>query len=125
MATPTFDLTSVPNSKLANYMTDRMTENLKIQQYFNKASTDKFRAYVYYFLLPVFFFVVLAPGLLISIPPVDDCDSGVKKPIAPSRVTWTNALVHGFVFGGLVFLLFWYGSLHRIVFPFAALSLKV
>jgi hypothetical protein len=118
---------SVPASLLAPRASDfseKMTDNFNIQRFFDKASANKFRAYVFYFFMPAFLFLLLSPGLLLSIPPTEDCDTGVKKPIAPKRVTFYNALVHSIVFGIVIFLLFWYGSHHKIVFPFSALALK-
>jgi len=102
----------------------KMMNNFHIDELFSKVSEDKFRAMVYYFGLPVFFFIILAPGLLISIPPVKDCDTGVSKPFAPGRITVGNTVVHSIIFGLVIVGLFWYGSKHRIAFPFCAAALK-
>ena len=96
----------------------KMMDNFRIDELFSKAGANKFRSYAYYFIVPSFLFILLSPGLILSIPPVANCDTKVKEPVAPGRVTWYNAFVHSIVFGVLVTFLFWYGSRNKIVFPY-------
>lgn len=81
---------------------------------------DKFfiRGLLWYFGWPLFFFVLLAPGWLVSIPPVASCDDGVKKPIAPGRATTSNVLLHACLFTLLVGVMFVLGAKMGIDFPF-------
>lgn len=103
---------------------EKVQRGVWLQDIFSKAGEDKLRAYIFYFGLPLFLFFTLAPGLLISIPPAVDCDTGVSKPFAPSRVTYLNAIVHAIVFTLILILLFRWGAHRGIVFPFCSTILK-
>jgi hypothetical protein len=83
------------------------------------------RSIVWYFGWPWVFFVVLAPGFLLSLPPAIDCDDGVRKPIAPERTTTANVFVHSALFVLLVAFMYWFGSnVLGIMFPFTFTTLK-
>lgn len=83
------------------------------------------RSIVWYFGWPLLFFIVLAPGFLLSLPPAADCDDGVKKPIAPERTTVANVFVHSAIFILLVAFMYWFGAkVLGIMFPFTSSSLK-
>ena len=83
------------------------------------------RSIVWYFGWPLLFFIVLAPGFLLSLPPAVDCDDGVRKPIAPERTTVANVFVHSAIFILLVAFMYWIGAkVLGIMFPFTATSLN-
>lgn len=75
---------------------------------------------IWYFGWPLFFFIVLAPGFLLSLPPARDCDDGVKRVIAPERTTVANVFVHAAVFLIMIIIMFVIGSSIGIYFPFTA-----
>lgn len=102
-----------------------MEHNINVDKIFSKINQDKFRSLVWYFGIPFFLFIILAPGLLVSLPPVKDCDSRISKPIAPGRVTFYNTIVHALLFLAVIVFLFWAGSKNNITFPFCAKSLKL
>ena len=84
------------------------------------------RSIVWYFGWPLFFFIVLAPGFLLSLPPAVDCDDGVRKPIAPERTTVANVFVHAFIFLALIVFMYWFGAkVLGIMFPFTINTLDV
>jgi hypothetical protein len=84
------------------------------------------RSIVWYFGWPWVFFVVLAPGFLVSLPPAIDCDDGVRKPIAPERTTVANVFVHSALFVLLVAFMYWFGAkVLGIMFPFTSATLNV
>jgi hypothetical protein len=83
------------------------------------------RSVIWYFGWPLFFFIILAPGFLISLPPAVDCDDGVRKPIAPERTTVANVFLHSVIFIVLIIFMYWYGAKHLgIYFPFTAKSIE-
>ena len=83
------------------------------------------RSVIWYFGWPLFFFIILAPGFLVSLPPAIDCDDGVRKPIAPERTTVANVFVHALIFLVLIIFMYWYGAKHLgIYFPFTAKSIE-
>ena len=83
------------------------------------------RSVVWYFGWPWVFFVVLAPGFLLSLPPAIDCDDGVRKPIAPERTTTANVFVHSAIYILLVAFMYWFGAkVLGIMFPFTSTTLK-
>jgi len=82
------------------------------------------RSLVWYFGWPWVFFVVLAPGFLLSLPPAVDCDDGVRKPIAPERTTVANVFVHSAIYILLVAFMYWFGAkVLGIMFPFTSSTL--
>lgn len=84
------------------------------------------RSIIWYFGWPLFFFIVLAPGFLLSLPPAVDCDDGVRKPIAPERTTVANVFVHSIIFTGLIVFMYWFGAkVLGIMFPFTTSTLNV
>lgn len=85
-----------------------------------KAETSKrlLVSWFWYVGWPVFFFVILAPGFLVSIPKARDCDTAEPKFIAPERASPAAVAVHAILFFGLTALLFWWGSKLGIRFPF-------
>jgi hypothetical protein len=90
--------------------------------YFNQTYTkflEKYevRSYLWYVGWPVAFFIILAPGFLISLPPAESVTDGVKRPIAPGRVIWQAVLIHAAVFTFLVMLMFFLGAQMNIPFP--------
>lgn len=103
----------------------KMVHNAKVDDIFSKINQDKFRSLMWYFFIPFFLFVVLSPGLIISLPPVKDCDDRISKALAPGRVTFYNTIVHAVVFIVLVFGIYLFGSRNNIAFPFCASSLKM
>lgn len=83
------------------------------------------RSVIWYFGWPLFFFIILAPGFLISLPPARDCDDGVIKPIAPERTTVANVFLHAFIFLALIIIMYWYGATKLgIYFPFTARAIE-
>lgn len=84
----------------------------------------RIRSFVWYFGWPLFFFIVLAPGFLVSLPPAIDCDDGVRKPIAPERTTVANVFVHAVIFISLIVFMYWFGAkVLGILFPFTSSTL--
>ena len=85
-----------------------------------KAQVEMFqlRGILYYLLVPIFFFVLLAPGLMLSIPPVYACNANTKTILSPGTITWDNTLVHAVVFGLLVAITFAIGAKSGFDFPF-------
>ena len=85
-----------------------------------KAQVEMFqlRGILYYLLVPVFFFVLLAPGLMLSIPPVEACNATKKTVFSPGSITWGNTIVHAVLFGLLVAATFAIGAKSGFDFPF-------
>lgn len=85
-----------------------------------KAQVEMFqlRGVLYYLLVPVFFFVLLAPGLMLSIPGEYACNASKKTVFSPGTITWTNTLVHALLFGLLVAITFAIGAKSGFDFPF-------
>jgi hypothetical protein len=63
------------------------------------------RSWAWYFLIPLSMFLLFAPGLLISVPSVQDCNDGVTKPWAPGTINIYNSLVAIFVFYLIILLI--------------------
>ena len=80
---------------------------------------EKFQilSYLWYLGWPFFFFILLAPGYLLSIPAAVSVDDGEKKIIAPKRVTWQAVLVHSVLFLFLVSFIVFLGAEMHIPFP--------
>jgi uncharacterized BrkB/YihY/UPF0761 family membrane protein len=77
------------------------------------------RSWAWYFLIPLALFLVFAPGLVLSVPSVQDCNDGVTKPIAPGRINIYNSLVAVFVFYFIILLIVYgLGGLWGIDPPF-------
>lgn len=77
------------------------------------------RSWAWYFLIPLSLFLVFAPGLILSVPSVQDCNDGVTKPIAPGRINIYNSLVAVFVFYFVILLIVYgLGSYWNIDPPF-------
>ena len=85
-----------------------------------KAQVEHFqiRGILYYLLVPVFFFVLLAPGLMLSLPPVYACNASKKTVFSPGAINWANTSVHAVVFGILVAVTFAIGAKSGFDFPF-------
>jgi hypothetical protein len=91
----------------------------------SEQTATRVRSIVWYFGWPLFFFIVLAPGFLLSLPPAIDCDDGVRKPIAPERTTVANVFVHSIIFIALIAFMYWFGATQLgIMFPFTAHTIK-
>lgn len=77
------------------------------------------RNWLWYIIAPLTVMYTLMPGLLISIPPVRECDGSDKSTWAkPRRVTATSALIHVVVIWTLIILIFYVGSKCGFAFPF-------
>lgn len=123
---PVFNTSSpfgtVPNSVVSNKSSyfKFTLDSIKSEQ-----SKTIVRSVIWYFGWPFFFFIILAPGFLLSLPPAADCDDGVKKPFAPERTTVANVFVHAFIFLFLVIFMYWLGATRLgIYFPFMAKSIE-
>lgn len=91
----------------------------------SEQTATRARSIVWYFGWPLFFFIVLAPGFLLSLPPAIDCDDGVRKPIAPERTTVANVFVHSIIFIALIVFMYWFGAKQLgIMFPFTATTIN-
>ena len=85
-------------------------------------SKDLWKAIFYYLFFPWFWFVILAPGFLVSIPAVAGCEDGVKKPFAPGRTTIVSTLIHAFLWAFLIGIFYFLGAKSGIAFPFTNLA---
>jgi hypothetical protein len=85
-----------------------------------KAQVEMFqlRGVLYYLLVPVFFFILLAPGLMLSLPAAYACNATKRTVFSPRTVTWPNTLLHAVVFGILVAVTFAIGAKSGFDFPF-------
>ena len=81
------------------------------------------RSVLWYFWWPLFFFVILAPGFILSIPPAQDCDDNVVKPIAPGRVTVQNVFVHAAIFIVIIVAMYYAGAKMGILAPWTPLAI--
>lgn len=98
-------------------MMNPLTDHL-VQEQTKLIARDTF----YYLFFPWFWFVVLCPGFILSIPSVKDCDDGISKTFAPGRVTILATLVHVCVWAFVVAVFYWFGAFKGINFPFTSLA---
>lgn len=71
-----------------------------------------------YIICPSIVFFVVSPGLFLSVPAVQNCDTKQESYWRPQQVNWKNALVAAVFFFLLLFLWFWLMSKTPIPFPF-------
>jgi len=89
------------------------------QRYQEHKAEFVLRSWAWYILIPLALFLVFAPGLIFSIPSVEDCNDGVVKPIAPGRINIYNSLFAVFVFYFITLLIVYgLGGLWGIDPPF-------
>lgn len=75
-----------------------------------EAHKQSLATWAYYLGIPVFLYLLLAPGLFISIPAETDCETGVSKTWSPAHVTIANTFVHLIVFFLIVYIVWKVGA---------------
>ena len=76
------------------------------------------RNWLWYIVAPIVVMYTFMPGLLISLPPVRECDSDTSTWAKPRRVTAWNTLVHVVLIWSIILLIFYVGAKCGFPFPF-------
>jgi hypothetical protein len=78
------------------------------------------RNWLWYIVVPLVVLWTLTPGLLISIPPAEQCDSADVTAFSPRRVTIWNAMVHALLTWLIIIGVFYWGARSGFAFPFTS-----
>jgi hypothetical protein len=70
--------------------------------------------------VPLVVLWTLTPGLLISLPPTQQCNAPTKSAFAPRRVTIWNAMVHAILSWLIIIAVFYWGAKSGFAFPFTS-----
>jgi hypothetical protein len=106
MATPSSLVTSVGNASKA---TARATKSF--------LSNPVTQSWLFYGGLPLLSFIVLSPGMFITIPPAKDCNDNAKFWFS-GQTSIISVLLHALIFFGFLVAIFKAGKALNIAHPF-------
>lgn len=81
------------------------------------------QSWLWYGGLPLLAFIILSPGMVLTLPPAADC-KGVKRAWFSYQTSIGAVLLHSLLFFGLLVAIFWGGSSLGIALPLSKAAVK-